>query len=436
MAEAEETVLLNEVSNESIQNDRQSEAETKRSKSAIRMMLVATFLYMFPVAITFAVRPSLMLTAANNDTKKAAIFSSLVDASNALIAGLTSPLLGTLSDAKGRVPILQMCAAIEAVGLFGITLFRNSLSGQFIFYQLLGFASSSTAMLQAAIADVSLDPEQSHGAFARLNQVTAIAFFIGPVLGGYIASVCSNVVPMLIAAISLGVAAPFFGAFLIETRVVSDQSESGEKTIPRISLRESFRTMSGLMTSNTALKLLIASYLVESLGENGAFGILFMYTNERLQWNADKVGLFISALGLQLFLTQEVSARTVKVFGERNVLIYGYLSLAVHYLFYALASSAWFMWSGLLVGIPGFISYPISTAVISRQVSMEMQGQLQGSLFSITNLVQPLSSMGCALIFYVGTSYGMPGLVFIFIAGCSLTATFLANAGMKHPHLL
>ena len=416
-------------------SNEQCDEDRKNSEAAIRWMLAATFVYMFPVALTIAVRPSLMLSASGNDTKKAAIFSSSVVASNALVAGITSPILGAWSDSKGRVPILKVCAAFEAVGLFGVIIFRSSLLGQFIFYQLVGFASSSVATLQAAIADVSIDPEQGHQAFARLNQVTGFAFFIGPVLGGYLSTLFSDIFPMLIAAISMSVAVPLFGYFLIETRRIGDEEDLPGHSRPRISITESLKTIRNLVFSNTALLFIFLSTVIEAVGDNGAYSILYMYTNERLKWSSEQVGLFVSVMGLQFLISQYTSARAAKLLGERCLIVIGYISLTAHYLIYTLASKSWIMWAGLPVGIPGLVANPISRAVISRQVEVSDQGKLQSSIFALTNLVMPISSMGCAVIFSAGTSFGFPGLVFVFIAGCSVMATVLANAAMIHPDL-
>lgn len=408
-------------------------------ENALRRILAAEGIYIFAVALTISSRPALMLSATGNDTSRAAMFAGSVDAAQALACALTAPILGALSDVHGRVPILQLCAAVEAVALIGVALARRSLPGQFVSYMLIAISGASTVTFAAAIADLCPNPADATRAYAMFGAVLGGTFMVGPLVGGLIAGWFSPAAALIVSAAILAIAAPLFGYFLHETRIPSLSAIESPPSV-FLSLQSSLESplpkIRRSLTANRALTLFVAANVLSSLAESGLVSIMFMYVNERVGWGAPEVGAFLSATGLLLLLSQVLFApRLVRLFGERTVIVAGYVFGGIHFIVYGLARKPWMFWTGLILALPSFVSYPPQKAVLARQVEPHQQGELQGSLSALNSLVKPVSTLGCATMFTIGVSSGAPGVVFMVIAAVTFCAAGIAHLALSHPEL-
>lgn len=98
---------------------------------------------------------------------------------------VSSPILGSISDQKGRKPILLLTLFlglsgyfISAMGIWAKSLFL-SLLGRFI----VGIASGNAAIANSVLADLSLPLEKIKN-FGFLHMAAGLGFSIGPFLGG------------------------------------------------------------------------------------------------------------------------------------------------------------------------------------------------------------------------------------------------------------
>ena len=126
-----------------------------------------------------------------------------LDASNAyrgamlgILIGLTpltqffsAPLLGTLSDVKGRRTTL-ICGTFLGVlsyGLAVVGVWTHSITLLFLYRILIGICSSTLPVAQAMIADMST-PKQKARSFSLFSAATGLGFVAGPLLGGKLAN--------------------------------------------------------------------------------------------------------------------------------------------------------------------------------------------------------------------------------------------------------
>ena len=99
------------------------------------------------------------------------------------------PLLGALSDKKGRkkVLIISITMGIAAYLIAAIGLMFGSLLSLFIYRIVVGISDGSVAVAQAAIADISTDETKGRN-FGILNMCLGIGFTVGPFMGGVLSS--------------------------------------------------------------------------------------------------------------------------------------------------------------------------------------------------------------------------------------------------------
>ena len=98
---------------------------------------------------------------------------------------LSSPIVGALSDQKGRKPLLKFSLLI---GIFGYlaamaAVWQESLWLLLVSRIIVGISAGSAAVVGASLADLS-QPEEKAKNFGLLNMACGIGFTVGPFLGG------------------------------------------------------------------------------------------------------------------------------------------------------------------------------------------------------------------------------------------------------------
>ena len=114
------------------------------------------------------------------------VYIGLLAASYSLMQFLSAPLLGRISDERGRRPILLLSVAGSAIAwtLFGL---GGSLLVLFVSRMLAGAMGGNIATAQAYVADVT-PPERRAAALGLIGASFGLGFVFGPAIGGLFAS--------------------------------------------------------------------------------------------------------------------------------------------------------------------------------------------------------------------------------------------------------
>jgi DHA1 family tetracycline resistance protein-like MFS transporter len=123
-----------------------------------------------------------------------------------------------------------------------------------------------------------------------------------------------------------------------------------------------------------------------------------LYTTFRFDWTPRDNGIALFCVGLAAVVVQAgLLAALIRRFGEVGVSMMGLVSGAVAYLFYGLATQGWMMYAVILCNLLAFAAGPALQGLVSKTTSAGEQGELMGSL-------QSISSLGVVLMPLVGTS--------------------------------
>ena len=97
----------------------------------------------------------------------------------------SSPILGTLSDQKGRKPVLKYTLIICALGylLSAGGVYQKSLFLLVVGRLVVGIGTGTFSVVSAILADIS-SPEEKAKNFGLLNMAFGVGFMVGPFLGG------------------------------------------------------------------------------------------------------------------------------------------------------------------------------------------------------------------------------------------------------------
>ena len=314
----------------------------------------------------------------------------------ALMQFVFSPVLGALSDRYGRRPVLLLSIAGATVDYVFMAL-SPIVAVLLIGRAIAGITSANMAVATAYISDIT-EEQQRAERFGWMSAAFGVGFIVGPVLGGVLGDIhlrAPFAVAAVLNAVNLGLA--FF--MLPETRSRNTTRLTMATLNPLAPMRWAF----GL----TMILPMLGMFVLFGLIGNIPGTVWVLYGQDKFQWNGMMVGLSLASFGAwhagsQAFLTGPLTAR----FGETRTIVLGILSDVVAFVSIALATRGWMVF----VLAPFFalsgVAMPALQALMSREVSEDRQGELQGvlaSLMSLTAIVGPL--IGTAVYFYSRTRW-------------------------------
>ena len=145
------------------------------------ILLLTVFIDMICFSMIFPVLPYFVKEMQLSD-----IMVGIAAASFALMNFICSPLWGSMSDRKGRRPVMLISIAITFVANI-ILAFTNGLALLLLARIAAGIGSANISVAQAYMADIS-KPEERTKNLGMIGAVFGLGFIIGPVVGGYLKS--------------------------------------------------------------------------------------------------------------------------------------------------------------------------------------------------------------------------------------------------------
>jgi DHA1 family tetracycline resistance protein-like MFS transporter len=151
----------------------------------------------------------------------------------------------------------------------------------------------------------------------------------------------------------------------------------------------------------------------------------------RFGWSEAMIGLTLACYGLVTAFFQGVLTGPASRLGERRVALAGLGFSAAAALGYGLTESVVVFLLFLLHGPEGFV-HPMLTAMMSRAVPEDAQGELQGGLSSLTNIAMLGGTVFYAQVFghYMRPDAWIvsPGVAFVVAAGLVVVTLVLYAA--------
>jgi MFS transporter, DHA1 family, tetracycline resistance protein len=145
------------------------------------VLLLTVFIDMICFSMIFPVLPYFVKELQLSD-----IMVGIAAASFALMNFLFSPFWGTMSDRRGRRPVMLISIAITFVANI-ILAFTGSLFLLLAARIMAGIGSANISVAQAYMADIS-KPEDRTKNLGMVGAVFGLGFIVGPVIGGFLKS--------------------------------------------------------------------------------------------------------------------------------------------------------------------------------------------------------------------------------------------------------
>lgn len=355
-----------------------------QSPLTLACILLTIFLDMIGLGITLPVLPSLIGQLNGGTVADAAVIGGWLTFMYALMQFVFGPVLGNLSDQVGRRPILL-------VALVGLTIdytlmsFAPAIVFLFIGHTIAGISGASVATATAYIADITPQEKRAQR-FGLIGAAFGLGFIVGPVLGGLLGLLGPRW-PFYAAAFFAG-ANFLFGLFVLPESLPLSRRRKFD-----IRRANPFGALWSL-SRNPVVLWLLASLGLFTLGSQSFPSVWNFFTIEVLNFSSAEIGLALGAFGIgfavsQAFLIGPVTKRV----GEWFTVIIGMAVAAIAMIGTSVIHTPVGLYGFLLVGSLAGLAGPAINALMSRQVSDDAQGELQGAINatnSLTAIIGPL----------------------------------------------
>ncbi|MGE0699189.1 MAG: MFS transporter [Hyphomicrobiaceae bacterium] len=405
-------------------------AETPEPRrAAVVFVLVSVVLDVMALGLVIPVLPRLV-EEMSGSTVRAAWMLGVFGTAWALMQFVFSPVLGALSDAYGRRPVLLLSSL--GLGLDYILMaLAPDLGWLFVGRVISGITAATFSTAGAYIADVT-PPAERAAKFGLIGAAFGVGFVVGPAVGGLLGSADPRLPFWVAAGASLACAA--YGW------VVLPESLPRERRAPFAWRHASPLGALRLLRSGRELLGLSSAIFLYHVAHAVFPAVFVIHAGYRFGWGPGMVGLALAAFGVCAAIVQGGLVKpAVAAFGERAMLIFGMSAGIAGLLVLSLAPNGTVFWVGMpLMALWGFIG-PSAQGLMTRLVRADQQGQLQGagaSLMGVASLLGPGLFTGA---FAIGISPGwgapLPGapyLVAAFLLALALVLAWRVTARAEH----
>ena len=352
-------------------------------RAALAFIFITVLLDILAFGMIIPVLPHLIKSFVGGSIAQATVWHGMFATAFMVMQFFTSPIQGALSDHFGRRPVILM----SNLGL-GIDFLIMAVAGGipllFIGRLLSGITSASFSTANAYIADVT-PPEKRAAAFGKLGMAFGLGFTLSPVFGAWLGDI--NLRLPFYAAATLSLANFCYGLLVLPESLPPERRAafSWKRANPLASL-QLLRGHPELFGLAGVMFLIALAHLVYPT-------TFVLYADYRYNWGLKMVGWTLLIVGVLSIIVQGgLIKKIVGAFGERRALIFGMACGALGFTLYGLAPTGYWFWAAMPFAALWGVANPAAQAIMTRHVSPQEQGRLQGaigSLGSIAGILAP-----------------------------------------------
>lgn len=335
------------------------------------------------------------------------LFGGIISSLFSILQFIFAPFWGSLSDKRGRRPILLLTVAGTALsyllwvvsGSFWLFLLARLVAGAF---------GGNLSVATAAVADVTTRAERSK-AMGVVGAAFGLGLVTGPMIGAFTAHV--NLlnpfpslaswginpfsVPALLSLLMSVVNLVWIYRRFSETRPPSERGAPGETR-----LRNPLRAILSLDDSRIRSVNLVA--FVYSVAFVAMEASLVFLSAERFDYTARQNGLLMGFLGVCSIITQGVIVRRLlKTVSETRVLGGGLIASSIGLLLIGFAPAPIWLYAGVgLLALGSGLVNPSTTGLISLYAGANEQGRVLGIFRSLGSLSRAITPITAGIVFW------------------------------------
>ena len=368
------------------------ETSAAERPAAMVFIMLTVLIDMISIGLIIPVMPALIgqLTSSQADQ---ALWYGLIGFTFGLANFFASPVLGALSDAYGRRPVLLLGFCGLALNFFATALASSLIT--LILVRIVGGAmQANQAVANAYVADIT-PPEKRAKRFGMLGAMFGLGFIIGPVMGGLLGAI--NIKLPFFVAGGMAMLNLLYGYFVLpESLPIERRHAFHWRTINPLGALRDLRKL-------TSVGPLVAVLAFAGLAQFIMYSSWVLFTTLKFGWTPLQNGWSLAAVGVMSVIVQGLLlGRLLRRFSPRRLAIMGLISSTVAYLLFGLATEGWMMFVIIFINVFGLTVTASFNSIISGAAEAHKQGQTMGAISSLNSLMTVIApAIGAPLLGFV-----------------------------------
>ncbi len=361
--------------------------------------------------IILPVMPTLLMEVSAEGLSSSAVYGGWLMFSFAIMQFVSMPVLGNLSDAYGRKPVLLGSLLVLSINYLIMGL-AQSLVLLFIGRLISGMGSATFSTCNAYIADTTSVEERAQF-FGMMGAAFGLGFVIGPVLGGFLGEYGSRVPFFATAGL-------IFFNLLVGLIFLPESHTPNNRRPFEIRRANPFSAMKQMSQFKIAFGIIGVLFLY-NMGHHALPAVWTFWGIEKFDWTPREIGYSLGFIGILMVFSQGYLIRIViPALGMRWAGVVGLSFTITAFLGYALSQTPTMAYMFMIAGALGGLAGPAMSGIASSQVGPDQQGELQGAIGSVGSLTNIISPLLMTMVFgiYTGSDapFYFPGAPFILAA--------------------
>jgi len=393
-------------------------------------IMLATLIDMISIGLMIPVLPALVGEFAGSRADQA-FWYGVVIFTFGFANFFASPVLGSLSDAHGRRPVLLIGFCGLAISFIATGL-ATALWMLVAVRLLSGATQANMSVANAYVADIT-PPEARARRFGALGAMFGIGFILGPVLGGLLGAIDLRL--PFFAAGGFALLNLLYGWFVLPESLPPERRRPFDWKVAANPLK-SLRGLARLR----GVGRLVAVIACAGLAQFVLYFSWVLYTTFKFGWGPRENGWSLAAVGVVSAVVQGLLlGRLLKRFSPRRLAVMGLSSSTLAYLLWGAATEGWMMFAIIFVNLLGATVAASISSIISGAADAKSQGSALGAVGGLNSLVAVIAPvLGAPLMTLVSD---LPrgdwriGAPFYFCASLQATALLLAITHFRRERL-
>jgi DHA1 family tetracycline resistance protein-like MFS transporter len=343
----------------------------------LNFVLICVFIDMLGIGLIVPVLPGLVGEFVHAREQQA-LWYGVLTAVFGLMQFVFMPMVGAASDRLGRRPILLYSMGGMCIN-FLATAWAPNLACLFIGRVIGGASSASMSVASAYASDIST-PDKRAKSFGKIGAAFGLGFICGPILGGLLGNVGLHLPFYVAAALS---AANFVYGYLVVPESLPPERRAANFSLARINPFGALARLAG----RRDIRGLLVVYTLVACAQLMLQSTFVLFTTFRFGWTPRDNGIAMFCVGLASIVVQAgLLGWLIRRLGEVRLSLFGLGSGAVAFMLYGLATQGWMIYAIILCNLLAFAAGPALQGILSKTTSSREQGELMGSLQSISSL--------------------------------------------------
>jgi DHA1 family tetracycline resistance protein-like MFS transporter len=349
----------------------------KDRAAAMPFIMGVTLIDMITIGLIIPVLPALVGGFTGSQADQAYWYGAVTFAFG-IANFFASPILGALSDAHGRRPVLLL-------GFFGlalsflVTALATAIWMLIVVRMLSGALMANMSVSNAYVADIT-PPEDRARRFGMLGAMFGIGFILGPVMGGLLGAV--DVRLPFFAAGSLALINLLYGYFVLPESLPPERRRKFD-----LAAATPLKAFRGLHQLQGVGKLVVV-IACNGLAQFVLYTTWVLYTTFKFGWGPLENGWSLAAVGLVSAIVQGVlMGRLLKRFTARRLAVIGLTSSMLAYLLFGAATEGWMLFAVIVANGLGSTVQASIQSIISSAADPRNQGQALGAVGGLNSLM-------------------------------------------------